>query len=382
MYLMHMGQKVAQLQMAGEHFIGIRSIVNEKHMPVGISKHQATMMLSLQNWERMRSIPSERQNINRILKALPGGISDAKLKSMRVSLTDTYWFKDERTPLTWEDVNFHKNGLATDFADVAVFEKEIPVIQFNSPDYTTDGVLQKGWITIDSIPTLLKFGELGINAHGKNLLSANEVVAGKIAASMDIDHVNYFPVQVEGTQQMICGSHCFIEDGEHDFVNGLQIANETRSFGRELYHQFSQMGYQQDLDKMIVFDHILHNTDRHEKNFGFIRNATTLEPVRFAPLFDSGSCLGWNYSPNVMDTGEMKPFIQQREKQLELVQKLPCNLLDPNYLKAVVADTYEVFGIPEKQYEIACMDVDKGYQMLAEKEKMWSFGHEDLEERG
>lgn len=180
MYLMHMGQKVAQLQMAGEHFIGIRSIVNEKHMPVGISKHQATMMLSLQNWERMRSIPSERQNINRTLKALPGGISDAKLKSMRVSLTDTYWFKDERTPLTWEDVNFHKNGFATDFADVAVFEKEIPVIQFNSPDYTTDGVLKKGWITIDSIPTLLKFGELGINAHGKNLLSAMKWSPGKL----------------------------------------------------------------------------------------------------------------------------------------------------------------------------------------------------------
>lgn len=371
MYLMHMDETVAKIEVMDGKFISVPQIFNGQLMPVGVSSQSPNLPLLLQNWDDMRSIPSERQNMDRILRAIPGGLSEAKRQSLRVSLTDTYWMKEENMQFSWNDVNFHDNGFATDFADVAVFEKNIPIVSFADPDYTTDGVLRKGWISMNHRPVLLKFGDLGQNAKKTNLLSANEVIASKVAEEMGICHVYYFPVCVEESKQIVCGSHCFITDAGKDFVTGLQIAHVHHSFGRELYHRFCAMGCQKEVDRMLLLDHLLHNTDRHEKNFGIIRDAATLETIQFAPLFDSGSCLGWNYNPALLQTGETKPFARKREQQLNFLQKLPCDVPDPNFVKAVIADTYELFGIKERQYQIACNDLEKSYQILLEKEHLY-----------
>ena len=42
---------------------------------------------------------------------------------------------------------------------------------------------------------------------------------------------------------------------------------------------------QQAVDRMIVVDYLLANTDRHYNNFGAIRNANTLEWIGPAPIF-------------------------------------------------------------------------------------------------
>lgn len=43
------------------------------------------------------------------------------------------------------------------------------------------------------------------------------------------------------------------------------------------------------LDQMIVFDYLVHNTDRHKKNFGYVQDVNG--NMRFAPLFDHGLAL-------------------------------------------------------------------------------------------
>ena len=48
------------------------------------------------------------------------------------------------------------------------------------------------------------------------------------------------------------------------------------------------------LDEMLVIDYIVANEDRHFNNFGVIRNAETLEWLSAAPIFDSGTSLGYN----------------------------------------------------------------------------------------
>lgn len=54
------------------------------------------------------------------------------------------------------------------------------------------------------------------------------------------------------------------------------------------------MNFVQDLDKMLVLDYIIANEDRHLNNFGLLRNAETLEWLGFAPIYDSGSSLGYD----------------------------------------------------------------------------------------
>ena len=45
------------------------------------------------------------------------------------------------------------------------------------------------------------------------------------------------------------------------------------------------------LDRMLAFDYLISNSDRHFGNFGAVRNAETLEWIGSAPLFDNGTSL-------------------------------------------------------------------------------------------
>ncbi|MFT0899086.1 hypothetical protein [Candidatus Methanoprimaticola sp. MG2] len=48
------------------------------------------------------------------------------------------------------------------------------------------------------------------------------------------------------------------------------------------------------LDRMMVLDYLIANGDRHTNNFGVIRDVGTLEWMGPAPIYDSGSSLGYN----------------------------------------------------------------------------------------
>lgn len=294
---------------------------------------------------------------------------------MGVSLTDCYWFKDEQSQLNWSKVNLHTNGFGEDFVTTVLFNQQLPNIKFDSPDYTTDGLLTKAWMYIDDVPSLVKFGELGPNAVGRNLLSANEVAVGRIAALMGIDHTGYYPVKLDGTAQVACTCPCFVQNDSVEFVNALQIMKDLKCDRMGLYHYFCSVA-QESVNRMIFFDHIIHNNDRHEKNFGVLRDADNLQTIEMAPLFDSGSCLGWNN-----DSSLTKPFADTRLEQLALLERIPCDIPEPKDVRNLVRETYEIFGIPEPVYEKACGDIEDSYHMLAKRFRQWmpERNEEDME---
>lgn len=78
----------------------------------------------------------------------------------------------------------------------------------------------------------------------------------------------------------------------------------------------------QAMDEMIVLDYLIANEDRHQANFGAIRNADTLEYIGMAPIYDSGTAL-WMDHP-ASQIGNMakivcKPFKSTHQMQLSLV---------------------------------------------------------------
>ena len=76
------------------------------------------------------------------------------------------------------------------------------------------------------------------------------------------------------------------------------------------------------LDRMIVLDYLILNEDRHLNNFGALRNAETLEWLGMAPIYDSGSSLGYDKTvPFMKDREEIvcKPFKRHHDEQLMLV---------------------------------------------------------------
>ena len=75
------------------------------------------------------------------------------------------------------------------------------------------------------------------------------------------------------------------------------------------------------IDKMLVLDYIISNEDRHLNNFGFLRNAGTLEWLGAAPIFDSGTSLWYNTLTEHIGQYSIvsKPFEITHPEQIKLV---------------------------------------------------------------
>mgnify|MGYP004460130497 CR=1 FL=1 len=89
-------------------------------------------------------------------------------------------------------------------------------------------------------------------------------------------------------------------------------------------------------DRMITLDYIIANEDRHFNNFGALRNAETLEWIGMAPIYDSGSSLGYDKLPGQIRIGRevgCKPFKNHHEEQIKLVR--PFDWLDLSKLDHV-----------------------------------------------
>ena len=75
------------------------------------------------------------------------------------------------------------------------------------------------------------------------------------------------------------------------------------------------------MDEMLVVDYLIANEDRHFNNFGLLRNPDTLEWLGAAPIFDSGSSLGYDSLPNRFLRVDVpcKPFKKMHAAQIQLV---------------------------------------------------------------
>ena len=121
----------------------------------------------------------------------------------------------------------------------------------------------------------------------------------------------------------------FIKDNE-DLIpaylinKSLKKSNNDSSYTHLLKcaKELGIAGFKDFLDKLLVFDFIIANEDRHFNNFGVIRNAETLEFIGPAPIFDSGSSFGFNKINSDIKPFkdiEAKPFKNNILEQLKLV---------------------------------------------------------------
>ena len=159
MLLMHKDIPVAELSVAYGRIQDVIKVYDENHMPIGTKTEFFRLRgRLLETWNKMRAIPQERQDLRRIEQFLNYSVSEAKFRSMAVSLTDCYWIREAKLPFKWKDVNYHENGFASDFSQAFLYDNKTKSIDINVPDWTTDGALKKVWISLNGKPVLLKFG--------------------------------------------------------------------------------------------------------------------------------------------------------------------------------------------------------------------------------
>ena len=327
---MHKRTAVAEIELddATGFIQTILAVYAPEHLPVGITVRKGIAdRAALNEWWTERSIPASRSGIREALETLD--ITSTKMLLTRcygLSLSDQFWICPEGATLTWEAVNFFENDFSDDIGDVLFgADKKANALNFNSPDNTSDGNLKKRWKILDGKRCLVKGGSNPFRQQ-----PFNEVIAAGIMERLEIPHVPYTVIWNHGAPYSVCED--FVTK-DTDLVPAWRIIQtQKKENNTSMYQHFvnccEALGIKEVvpyLDRMIALDYIIANEDRHLNNFGLIRHAETLEWLGFAPIYDSGSSLGYDKVAGQIRAGrdvDCKPFKKHPVEQLKLVSSL------------------------------------------------------------
>ncbi len=325
--LMHKRIAVAEIELddISGFILKINNVYAPEHLPVGVPMRKGQVDRSaLNEWWTDRSIPASRSGIREALETL--NITSTKMLLVRcygLSLSDQYWICPEGTDLTWEIVNFFENPFSEDVGDVLFgTNKRADAFDLSSPDNTSDGNLKKRWKIVDGKRCLVKGGSTPFRQQ-----PFNEVIASGVMERMKIPHVKYQLMWEKGTPYSMCQD--FVTADTELVPAWRIIQTQKKDNSTSVYQHFvnccKALGVGNivpALDQMIVLDYIIANEDRHLNNFGLLRHAETLEWLGMAPIYDSGSSLGYDkLAPQIRAERDVtcKPFKKRHEDQLKLV---------------------------------------------------------------
>lgn len=325
--LMHKRVQVAELELddATGLIQRIGTVYAPDHLPIGIPiRKGVTDRAALNEWWTDRSIPASRSGVREALETLK--ITSTKILLVRcwgLSLSDQYWIRPEDSDLTWDSVNFFENDFSDDIGDVLFgAKKKTDGLDFSSPDNTSDGNLKKRWKIINGKRCLIKGGSNPFRQQ-----PFNEVIASEIMERLGIPHVPYTVMWNKGAPYSVCED--FITENIELVPAWRILKTQKKDNSTSVYQHFinccNTLGIKDAvpyLDRMIVLDYIIANEDRHFNNFGVIRHAETLEWLGFAPIYDSGSSLGYDKMPTQMRSEKevvCKPFKNHHSEQLKLI---------------------------------------------------------------
>ena len=271
------------------HIIGI----NETHahlLPLGMKRDDDGLLA----WLRSRIIPKNREYVDALLAKNGLSHSDTQgiLRICRgLSLNDSYWVVEDDFDGTFAEYNLYEHD----------FVKVLSLIAYtgygssrakgfsSSPEFTTSGMLRKGWRRMKGKILLFKGGTSGAANTGNEPYS--EFYAAQIAERMEINHV---PYGLASWKKCVCSTCELFSDIDHSFVPmyrlvenySLRTVSEyLKRFGGEVYDEFVDM---------LIFDALIYNEDRHFGNFGMMVDNKTNMPYALAPVFDNGLSL-FNY---------------------------------------------------------------------------------------
>lgn len=348
--LMHKDIPVVELyldELTG-NILKVGELYASEHLPVGTTQKGGTAdRASLSAWWLDRSIPASRSGVRNALEVL--GLADTKVLLTRcfgLSLSDAYWIKPDQGDLTWARVNFFENPFSEDVGDALFGHPTAKAdFDFSSPDNTSDGFLQKRWKIIEGKRCLIKAGSRPFLQQ-----PFNEVIASKIAERLGIPHVEYRLIWDGDVPYSVCED--FIS-ADTELVSAWRVM-QTRKKGNStsVYRHYldtcNAIGAGDmtlAVDQMIVLDFLIANEDRHQNNFGLVRYANTLEWLGAAPIYDSGSSLGYDKLTGQIKPFqgiECKPFKKSHLEQLKLVTSF--RWLDLTALIGAEEDILETFA--------------------------------------
>lgn len=227
----------------------------------------------MEEWLSSRSLDGTRSH-SRLLKRLKGltSKSDAEvaLSVHGACVTDGFWIKDADEDISYEDVSAFKDVLfnAAVYGDLSDTET-----QGLTPQLTATGSLEKGWKKEGDTWYLYKLEN--------DVQDFNEIFSSCISNLLEIPTAEY--------QKALKGIKTKNFASEYDFEDAYSLVGDNWVFYPYCYDQIllffgkdAALGY----TKLLYFDAVCRNMDRHSHNFGFLRDRETGHFVSMAPNYD------------------------------------------------------------------------------------------------
>jgi len=344
--LMHKNIPVVDMEILSDtgRIVKLYNLQAPEHLPVGTQTRDGLSRKAMDEWWSGRSIPASRSGLDHVLQSI--GISSPALlleKCYGLSLSDQYWICPKGAGMDWESINFFQNDFSKDMGEILFgHEPTDPErVSLMSPDNTSDGWLRKKWIIANGKRLLMKGGS-GVYQQEP----FNEVIATAVMRRLGIDHVRYSLTVDQGKPYCLCENFVTPETELVPAWRVLQTQKRPNDRGLREHFLFccDALGIPDasgPLDKMLAVDYIIANEDRHWSNFGFVRNAETLDYLGLAPIYDSGTSL-WYNTQRVGSRTECKPFRKDHAEQIKLVGAL--DWFDANALRGLEEEMQGIFA--------------------------------------
>ena len=232
---------------------------------------------SIYEFLKSRSIDSGRTNSRLLRKVLNINVKDDTLVSLcsyAASISDNYWFKPKHSKLKYEDISFN-NDIFFDTAlkgIITIYPKKLIL----TPELTTNGSYEKGWRNIDGNWWLYKVGTVNERY--------SEVFYSRLFEKLILPTAHY---EIDGNYIRTAN---FAKGVNFEPMVSLVGDNEDIEY---IYDALNKINHQIALDylRLITFDVVLNNVDRHNENCGILRDKETGEIISLAPNYDDNLSL-------------------------------------------------------------------------------------------
>jgi len=365
--LKHKNIDVAYLWIEEGKVLDVNEIKEPEHLPYKYVEDSVKNVKLLNNWIAKRGIPFRREDYDFVMqKYKVNTSSELIVLSNGLNLTDHYWLCEKNKEKRWENVNFLDNKFSIRIGEILP-ELTEAYEEFVNPDFSSNGRLKKFWIIDGEKRVLCKDGSGDIRQE-----PFNEKIASDIAEKLKINNVKYKLGEFEKTYYSKCD--CMI-DRDLEYVNAFTVYLEGTATGNR-YDDYIQIcenkglkNVRDEVDKMIILDYIIRNTDRHVGNFGILRNAETLQWEKTAPVFDNGNSFWHDAQGETYIDGKTKSqsrsFLKTNEENLLLVRDK--NIVDLNEIKQMPAEIYNVLKVNKKIEQTRIEKIIKEYKSRVER---------------
>ena len=262
---------------------------------VNIYDKTRDLLKPVNKWFKGRGIPSWRRDLEGLLSRLNVSTTEELLnKAYGLSLSDQYWIKEHNSSIKWEDINFFDNDfkyMGYLMASLSSSSSNVNLAELMSPNNTTDGMLQKGWIIENGKRILVK----GTYQPSREE-PINEWLASEICDRLNFYHCDYSVDVINDNIVSKCEN--FINKNE-EIISAKDIFfYKTKPNNISDYEYYINVlesqnvpDARQNVENMFILDFLIMNFDRHLGNFGVIRDVNSLQWISTTPIFDNGESM-------------------------------------------------------------------------------------------